>query len=151
MKVSPLDNLNRLCIHTITTKLWSIEEAAEKYSAAGVKWISVWRQYLEGRNIAKIGEMLHSSGLEIVSLVRGGFFPSTDPFQRKFAIEENKKAIDEAADLGAPMIVLVCGADPKQSLENSRRQIQDGLEKILPYAIENNIKLAVRTFTSYVC
>lgn len=136
-------DLSKLCIHTITTKFWSIEEAAENYDRVGVKGISVWRQYLEGRDIAKAGEMLRNHDLEIISLVRGGFFPSTSVTKRSQAIEDNKKAIDEAAALGAPMIVLVCGADPGQSLETSRAQIQDGIETVLPYAIENGVKLAI--------
>ena len=49
-------------------------------------------------------------------------------------VEENKIAIEEAASIGAEMIVLVCGATPGQSLEVSRSQIQDGIEKILPLA-----------------
>jgi sugar phosphate isomerase/epimerase len=51
--------------------------------------------------------------------------------------------VDEAAALGAPMIVLVCGADPGQSLETSRVQIQEGIESVLPYAIANGVKLAI--------
>ena len=143
MTVSKIENLDKLCIHTITTKSWSIEEAAENYSRAGVKGISVWRQYLEGRNIAQTGKMLKEHDLEVVSLVRGGFFPSTSSAKRAEAIDDNRKAVDEAAALGAPMIVLVCGADPGQSLETSRAQIQEGIESVLPYAIANNVKLAI--------
>jgi sugar phosphate isomerase/epimerase len=143
MSINEIKDLNRLCIHTITTKSWSIEEAAENYNRVGVKGISVWRQYLENRDIVKTGEMLRSYDLDIVSLVRGGFFTSTSLDKRNSSIEDNKKAIDEAAALGAPMIVLVCGADPSQSLETSRTQIQKGIEAILPYAIENKVKLAI--------
>lgn len=143
MSGEKIKDLSKLCIHTITTKPWSIEEAAENYSRAGVKGISVWRQYLDGRNIASTGRMLRDHDLEIVSLVRGGFFPAVSSAARNKAIADNKKAIDEAAALGAPMIVLVCGADPGQALEISRAQIQDGIEAILPYAIENRVKLAI--------
>jgi sugar phosphate isomerase/epimerase len=143
MSVNPIQDLSKLCIHTITTKSWSLEEAGENYEKAGVKGISVWRQYLEGRNIAAAGDRLRSHGLEIVSLVRGGFFPSTSLETRKKAIDENRRAVDEAAALGAEMIVLVCGADPGQSLEISRSQIQEGIEKVLPYAIQNGVKLAI--------
>lgn len=143
MTASKIEDLSKLCIHTITTKSWSIEEAVENYSRVGVKGISVWRQYLEGRNIAQTGEMLKSHGLEVVSLVRGGFFPSISAEKRAAAIDDNKKAVDEAAALGAPMIVLVCGADPGQSLETSRAQIQEGIESVLPYAIANGVKLAI--------
>lgn len=143
MNASKIEDLSKLCIHTITTKSWSIEEAAENYSRVGVKGISVWRQYLEGRNIAGTGQMLKDHDLEVVSLVRGGFFPSTSANKRAAAIDDNKKAVDEAAALGAPMIVLVCGADPGQSLETSRAQIQEGIESVLPYAIANGVKLAI--------
>lgn len=143
MNVQPINDLSKLCIHTITTKSWTLEEAAERYEAAGVKGISVWRQYLEGRDIIQAGDRLRGHGLEIVSLVRGGFFPSTSSVQRKKAIDDNLKAVDEAAALGAEMIVLVCGADPGQSLEVSRSQIQQGIEQVLPYAMQNNVKLAI--------
>ena len=143
MSASKIEDLSKLCIHTITTKSWSIEEAAENYSRVGVKGISVWRQYLEGRDIAQTGKMLKDHDLEVVSLVRGGFFPSTSSKKRAAAIDDNKKAVDEAAALGAPMIVLVCGADPGQSLETSRAQIQEGIENVLPYAIANGVKLAI--------
>ncbi|MEX0883684.1 MAG: sugar phosphate isomerase/epimerase family protein, partial [Cyclobacteriaceae bacterium] len=143
MNPKPIKDLSKLCVHTITTKSWGIEEAAENYERAGVKGISVWRQYLGGRNIAQTGDRLKSHGLEIISLVRGGFFPSVSNTQREKSIEDNLRAVDEAAALGAPMIVLVCGADPGQSLEISRDQIKDGIEKILPYAIENGVKLAI--------
>lgn len=141
--MNPITDLSRLCVHTITTKPWPIEAAAKHFAAAGVKGITVWRDALEGRDIAQTGQLLRDSGLEIVSLCRGGFFPSVDTLKRKNAIDDNKKAIDEAAALGAPMIVLVCGAEPEQSLEVSREQIREGIETVLPYAIDAGVKLAI--------
>lgn len=138
-----LENLNRLCVHTITTKPWSIEEAAENFAKAGVSGITVWRDALDGRNVQQTGEMLRQHQLEIVSLCRGGFFPSTSAKKREEAIVDNKKAIDTAAALGAPMVVLVCGADPGQPLSTSRKQIQEGIEKLLPHAEANNVKLTI--------
>lgn len=132
-----------LCIHTITTKPWSIEEAAKKFSAAGVGGITVWRDTLNGRNIKATGQMLRDLNLEIVSLCRGGFFPHIDKEKRNAAIDDNRKAIDEAEALGAPMIVLVCGSSPAQPLEESRKQIQEAIETLIPYASAANVKLAI--------
>ncbi|MEA3479879.1 MAG: sugar phosphate isomerase/epimerase family protein [Bacteroidota bacterium] len=143
MKTGKLTDYSKLCIHTITTKPWNIEEAAENFSKAGVKGISVWRESLDGRDVMKTGELLRNYDLEIVSLVRGGFFPSISSGKRKKAIENNKNAIDEAASIGCPMLVLVCGSDPAQSLEISRSQIKEGISILLPYAEEYNIKLAI--------
>lgn len=143
MSAKPLTDLSRLCIHTITTKPWMIEEAAEHFSEAGVKGITVWRDALNRRDIKKTGEMLRDKGLEVVSLCRGGFFPSVDKAKRAQAVDDNKKAIDEAAALGTNMIVLVCGAEPRQSLEDSRKQIQEGIQTVLPYARDAGVKLAI--------
>lgn len=139
----PLHDLERLCIHSITTKPWSIEEAAKNYSSSGVHGITVWRNALEGRNIRQTGDMLRRNGLETVSLCRGGFFPSTEPFKRKQAVDDNRRAIEEAHELGTNLIVLVCGADPAQSLDDSRKQIHDGISSVLPDAEAAGIKLAI--------
>ena len=76
--------------------------------------------------------MLREHGLSIVSSCRGGFFPSKEAGKRQAAIDENCRAIDEAAELGTSMLVLVCGADPSQPLEDSRKQIQDGIAEYFP-------------------
>ncbi len=143
MRAKQLTELSQLCIHTITTKPWAIEEAAKNFSNAGVKGISVWRDALAGRNIAQTGQLLRDHGLGIVSLCRGGFFPHKEKTKRAAAIADNKQAIDEAAELGTGLIVLVCGSDPGQSLEDSRKQIQEGIQTILSYSIDAGVKLAI--------
>ena len=143
MTPKPITDLSKLCIHTITTKPWKIEESAKNFAAAGVKGITVWRDTLEGRNIKKTGDLLRGYDLSIVSLARGGFFPSIDKNKRKAAIDDNRKAIEEAYELGTKLIVLVCGADPSQPLETSRKQIQEGIETLIPEASAAGVQLAI--------
>lgn len=136
-------DLSRMCVHSITTKPWKIEEAAKNYLAAGIKGITVWRDALDGRNIIQTGNLLRDHDLTIVSLCRGGFFAHKDLNKRKLAVDDNRKAIAEAAELGTSMIVLVCGADPSQSLEDSREQIRDGIAEIIPEASAAGVKLTI--------
>lgn len=143
MKAKEITDLSGLCIHSITTKPWKIEEAAMNYTAAGVKAITVWRDALDGRNISQTGKMLREYGLTVVSLCRGGFFAHKDLSKRKLAIDDNRKAIEEAAELGTSMLVMVCGADPSQSLEDSRKQIRDGIATIIPDAAVAGVKLTI--------
>ena len=143
MSQNQLKDLSRLCVHTISTKPWCIEEAALNYATNGIKGITVWRDALAGRNIRQTGQMLRDHDLSIVSLCRGGFFPNSDPAKRKLALDDNHRAINEAADLGTKLIVLVCGSDPSQSLEDSRRQIQDGIAALIPEASAAGVKLAI--------
>ncbi|KPK84037.1 MAG: xylose isomerase [Bacteroides sp. SM23_62_1] len=138
-----MSDLSRLCIHTETVKPLQIEEVAEKFAHHGIPGVSVWRQTLENRDPQKTGQILRDQGLEIVSLVRGGFFPSSDPGKRVAAIEENKRAIIEAVKLGASLLVLVCGSDPDQSPGISRTQIRDAIRILLPFAESQKIRLGI--------
>lgn len=143
MSASQIKDLSKLCIHTITLKPWTIEQSARKFSEAGVAGITVWRDAIAGKDIAATGKLLRSLNLEVVSLCRGGFFPGLDAQQRESAINENKKAIDEASELGAPMLVLVCGSTPGQSLVESREQIKWGIEACVKYAEQKGVQLTI--------
>lgn len=140
---TPLPDLSRLCVHTITTKPWPIEIAAARYAAAGVKGITVWRDALEGRNLAQIRALLHDHGLAVVSLCRGGFFPAITAVGRANALDDNRRAIAEAHALGAPHVVLVCGAVPGLPLAEARAHIRDGIAALLSDCAAANVKLAI--------
>jgi sugar phosphate isomerase/epimerase len=143
MNAPALTDLSRCCIHTITTKPWSLEEACEHYVRAGVAGITVWREALVGRDVSAAGRRLREAGLQIVSLARGGFFPAADAAGRQKAIDDNRRCLDEAAALGAPVVVLVCGAVPGQPLAESRRQIAEGIGALLPHAHATGVKIAI--------
>ncbi|MGV3557846.1 sugar phosphate isomerase/epimerase family protein [Larkinella arboricola] len=139
----PFRDFSKLCVHTITTKPWSVEEAAEHFALSGIGGITVWRDALANRNIYQTGQLLRDHNLTVVSLCRGGFFPHLEAAGRQAAIDENRRAIDEAAELGAPHVVLVCGAVPGQPLTESRKQIRDGIAALLPHAEASGVKLAI--------
>ncbi|MEJ7769882.1 MAG: sugar phosphate isomerase/epimerase family protein [Chitinophagaceae bacterium] len=143
MSASQLADFSRLCVHTVTTKPWSIEEAASQYSREGIQGITVWRDTLVKRDIRATGRMLKDHGLTIISLCRGGFFPHGNAPGRQLAIDDNRLAIDQAAALGAPLVVLVCGAVPGQSLSKSRLQIRDGIAALIPHAAAAGVKLGI--------
>jgi len=136
-------DLSKLCLHSITTRPWSLDVALEKFEAAGVRGISIWQDAVQGLGIDRSRRLLETSSVEVVSYVRGGFFPNHRSEARKRAIEDNKRMIDEAAVLGAPLLVLVCGAEPSQSLAESRRQIQDGIEALIPHAAARGVRFGI--------
>jgi len=136
-------DLSRFAVHTVTTKPWSIETAVDAYARAGFGGISIWRDTLEGRDLASVRRRMREAGLAGVSLVRGGFFANADPAKRREALNENRRCIAEAAELELPLIVLVCGADPAQSLEESRRQISESLRSLAPEAAAAGVRLGI--------
>lgn len=143
MSVSPEQDLSRCAVHTITTKPWAIETSIEAYAAAGIGGITVWRDALEGRDLKRVKQQIGDAGLSTVALVRGGFFCFGNASEREASLADNRAAIHEAAAIGAPMVVLVCGARPGQSLEVSRQQIRDGIEALLPDARAAGVELAI--------
>ncbi|MEX0321962.1 MAG: sugar phosphate isomerase/epimerase family protein [Puniceicoccaceae bacterium] len=138
-----IKDLSKCAVHTITTKPWRIETAIDKYAAAGIGGITVWRDTLKGKDPVVLAKHIKDAGLETVALVRGGFFTYSNKEEQLKAFADNRLAIREAETIGAPMIVLVCGANPAQSLEDSRQQIRDGIEAILPHAEAAGVKLAI--------
>lgn len=140
---SEIKDLSRLCVHTMTTKPWGIKECVMNYSKAGIHGITVWRNVLEKKNLTEVKSLLDNYNMEVVSLCRGGFFPSVDAAKREAAIQDNLLAIEQASAVGAPLIVLVCGADGGQSLQKSREQIAEGIMRILPAAQSAGVKLAI--------
>lgn len=143
MKAAPLADLSRCAVHTVTTKPWAIETAIEHYARTGFGGITVWRDTLKGRDPVVVGKQIRDAGLRNTALVRGGFFCHGSAEERAAALEDNRLALREAEATGAPMVVLVCGARPEQSLESSREQIRDAIAELLPEAEARGVVLAI--------
>ncbi len=139
----PITDFSKLCVHTLTTRPWDLKQCIQNFSAAGIHAITIWRNVLEKQNLHEAKRMLDDYGMQVVSVARGGFFPSVEKENRHLAIDDNLLAIEQASAVGAPVLVLVCGADGRQSLEKSREQIQEGIEQILPDAKKAGVKLAI--------
>ena len=78
-------DLSKLCIHTITTRDWTLETAIEKYFEKGIHGISVWRNYIESKDMREVRNLLESHRMKVVSLVRGGFFTGLTKSDRSVA------------------------------------------------------------------
>jgi sugar phosphate isomerase/epimerase len=83
--------------------------------------------------------------LTVTGLCRGGMFTGADAASRRAALEDNRRAVDEAAALRARCLVLVAGGLPKGSrdLVGARQQVHDGLAALLPHARAAGVPLAI--------
>lgn len=138
-----LTDFSKLCVHTLTNKPWDIKQCVENYSTAGIRGITVWRNVLEGQNLKECKQILDDHNMTVPGVARGGFFPSVNEKKRREAIDDNLWAIEQSAALGAPVLVLVCGADGRQPLQKSRDQIKEGILKVLSEAKAAGVKLAI--------
>ena len=104
--------------------------------AAGLGSIGVWREPVAEVGLATASAWLSDAGLRVSSLCRGGFFTAADERARKAAHEENLRAIDEAAELGAATLVLVPGGlpDGDRDLAGARARVAEAMAGLAPYA-----------------
>jgi sugar phosphate isomerase/epimerase len=78
-------------------------------------------------------------------------FPALERSGRRAALDDNKRAVDEALTLSAPCLVLVVGGLPKDSagrpaskdLASAREMVRDGIGELLEYARPAGMPLAI--------
>ncbi len=124
---------------------WDMREAVDACVRHGIRAISPWRDQIAKVGLDEAVRMVKANGLQLTGVCRGGMFPAADKAGREAAIDDNKRAIDEAAALGADCLVLVVGGLPAGSsdIAAAREMVADGIATILPYAQSHNIPLAI--------
>jgi sugar phosphate isomerase/epimerase len=137
------EDLSKLAIHTMTHKPWTLKQCVDAFTKAGVGGVSVWRNVIELIGVDEAKRIIRGSGLKVPALVRGGFFPAKQARDRQSAIDDNRRCIDEAAAIGAEMVVLVVGAVPGMPMSEARKHVADGIGSVLPHAVERGVKLAI--------
>jgi sugar phosphate isomerase/epimerase len=134
-----------LSINSMTVKPWSLVELVEGCARAGISAISPWRDIVQAQGAERAGELIRAHGMTVTGLCRGGMFTAADEAGRRAALDDNRRAVDEAAAIGAQCLVLVVGGLPKGSrnIADARSQVRDGLAALLPYACQAGVPLAI--------
>lgn len=124
---------------------WDFAEAVDGCLRHGITAIAPWRDQIAKIGLAEASRIVRQNGLQLTGLCRGGFFPASSGRDRQDAIDDNLRAIDEAAELGADCLVLVVGGlpDGSRDIVAARQMVQDGLAAILPHARACNVPLAI--------
>jgi sugar phosphate isomerase/epimerase len=138
--------IERLSINLATVReQWNLYEAVEACARHGIGAADPWRDQVAAIGLDASVRAVKDNGMKVSGYCRGGMFPAADEAGRRAAIDDNKRAIDEASALGAECLVLVVGGLPKDSRDigAARRMVADGIAAILPYARANAMPLAI--------
>ncbi len=140
-------NLHRFSFNQATAKRWPLAAAVAGCAAAGVPGIGLWREPVAEYGLARAAKLVRDAGLAVTSLCRGGFFTSPG------WLADNLRAIEEAATLGAPVLVLVSGGLPTGSrdVDGARRAVGDALAELAPHAAAAGVTLAVEPLHPMFC
>ena len=134
-----------LAINSATTKAWSLEQLVDGCQRAGIGGIAPWRDVVQACGVEKAGRLIRAANIEVSCLCRGGMFPAADEAGRRATLEDNRRAVDESAGIGAKCLVLIAGGLPKGSKDigAAHEQVRDGLAALLPYARDAGVPLAI--------
>ncbi|MEI6914104.1 MAG: sugar phosphate isomerase/epimerase family protein, partial [Armatimonadota bacterium] len=143
MEGSAFQDLSRLSLNQYTTHAWSLREAVEGCNNAGLQWIGLWRDKIQECGIDEARRVLQDNGVRVSGICRGGWFPALTAAERQAKIDDNFRAIDECAQLNCDTLILVCGGLPDHDLAEARKQVQDGIEAIVDYAVGHNVRLGI--------
>jgi sugar phosphate isomerase/epimerase len=135
-----------LSLNTATVKLkWNLAQMIDGCARHGVRGIAPWRDKLAELGAAEAARRIRAAGLTVTGLCRGGMFPAADAAARRAALDDNRRAIDDAATLGAQCLVLVVGGLPAGSrdLAGAREQVREGIAAVLPHARAAGVSLAI--------
>ena len=132
-------DLARLSLNQVTVNSWSLPEALDGCARHGLRWIGVWRDKVAECGLQRSVRLVRESGVRVSSLCRGGFFTAATAPERRARIDDNRRALDEAHELGAPVLVLVCGPSVDGDLEAARRFVAEGIAEVAPYAAQAGV------------
>jgi sugar phosphate isomerase/epimerase len=134
---------DRLSINHYSVRQLGLEQLLQECRELGIPYVGLWRDKIREVGIERAKALIAQAGLKVSSLCRAGFFPYDDEAQRQKSIEENRNVIDEAAALGAQLVVLVCGGIAAAGLSASREMVAEGIANLVPYAVERGVRLGI--------
>ena len=145
-------NHELLSINTATVrKQWALDRIIEECARRDIRAISPWRDQVAAVGIERVEQALRATGIRLSGYCRGGFFPAADAAGLRAALDDNRRAIDEARQLEAPCLVLVVGSLPGaltgspayHDIARARNEVRDGIAASLEYARQVGMPLAI--------
>jgi sugar phosphate isomerase/epimerase len=131
--------MKRFSFNQATATHWPTGELIDCCAATGIGWIGLWREQTVDYGLTRTAEHLRAAGIAVSSLCRSGFFNQPDWF------DDNRRAIDEAELLGAPVLVLVSGGLPPggRDLAAARDHVASAVADLVPHAQAAGVRLAI--------
>jgi len=141
-----------LSINTATLRgAGALDRIVQACARHGIRAISPWRDQVHAIGLERTAALVREHRLELSGYCRGGMFPALDAEGRKRALDDNRRAVDEARTLDAACVVLVVGSLPgaiegkpqSKDLFAARADVHDGIAATLEYARSLAMPLAI--------
>lgn len=122
-----------------------ISTVIEQVARHGFGAIAPWRREVEGGDVVAIARQIREAGLSVSGYCRSSPIPADSAATRDAHYEENRRALADAATLGAACFVIVAGGLPGASrdIDDTRAQVEDGLARLLEDARSLGVPIAI--------
>lgn len=135
---------NHLSINQWSMKTTPCDQFITAVADAGIESVGLWRQNVAEIGVEQAAHLIAETGLRVSSLCRGGFLTAATPAGRAEAMDDNRRAIDEAHALGTDALVMVVGGLEKgQSISQVRAAIPETIAELAPHAAQAGVRLAL--------
>ncbi|MBW3096001.1 sugar phosphate isomerase/epimerase family protein [Pseudohoeflea coraliihabitans] len=137
--------MRKFAINQICLKDQSFEQAVEATARSGFHAFTPWYDYISHLDPAAARRIILDAGLEVSGFCNCGLFALKGPQERQQAIDEAKRNIEWAAELGAPSIVAVAGGllPGSTDLDAARDFAFDCLAETLQFARTTPVTMAL--------
>ncbi|WP_265520453.1 sugar phosphate isomerase/epimerase family protein [Oerskovia flava] len=149
----------RLSLNTATIKRSTLPEAVEIAAEAGYDAVGLWRDRVQETGATVAAKIVAEAGLRVSSLCRGGFLTAADDAGIAAALDDNRRAVEEAATVGTSELVFVVGGLPANSspgagprhdagaadrdLVAARSRVADRIADLAPFAAEHGVRIVL--------
>jgi sugar phosphate isomerase/epimerase len=123
----------------------SISEVIETVARHGFGGIAPWRREIEGGDVKAIARRIRDAKLKVTGYCRSTYIPAFTREAFNANVEANRRAIDDAALLGAESFVMVVGGLPSGSkdLAAARAQVEEATAVLADYAAYRSVNIAL--------
>ena len=135
-----------LSLNTATARAqWTLEQCIDGCARHSIGGIAPWRDKLDECGASRAARLIREAGLRVSGLCRGGMFPAATRAGRQAVLDDNRRAVDDAATIGAECLILVVGGLPEGSkdIAGARIQVRDGIAALLDHSRAAGVPLAI--------
>ncbi len=130
-------DLARLSLNQMTVRNLAVPDVVDLCTRHGIGSIGLWREPVARTGLQESVRVVRDAGLHVSSLCRGGFFAAQE------TLDDNRRAVEEAAELGADLLVLVCGGMAGHTLERARKFVAESIAALAPFAADHRVRLGI--------
>ncbi len=141
-----LSDLSLCAINTATLGFQApLADVIEHVARAGFGAIAPWRREVEGGDVPAISRHIRNAGLKVTGYCRSPYIPAATRAAFRTNVEANRRAIEDAALLGAQSFVMVVGSLPAGSkgLPAARAQVKEAVAELLEHGRKLGVRIAL--------